>query len=322
MLHYAIESVRAAGITEVGIVIPAGRNEVPAAIGDGQAWGISITYIPQEEPSGLAHVVKISQGFIGDSAFLFYLGDNIVRGGVGQFVEAFQRRRCNCLLTVAKVKDPGRFGVPVFKDGKIVAVEEKPARPKSEFAVAGIYLYDGSIFEAVNSIRPGARGELEISDAHQYLIDHGKTVDHCELTGWWKDTGKPEDLLEANRFLLESIEPKIEGTVDSRSDLQGNVVIGKGGRIVNSKIRGPVIIGEHCTVEDSYVGPFTSVGPRSVVKKSEVEYSIIMQGCRILNVGARIEGSLIGNEVEVVRGDGKPRVHRLMIGDQSRVEIV
>lgn len=321
MLHYAIESVREAGITDVGIVVPADSDEVPKAIGDGAAWGVKITYVRQEGPLGLAHAVKVSQLFIGDDSFLFYLGDNIVLGGVRRFVEAFEQSGCNCLLTLAKVRDPQRFGVPVFEGDRIVAVEEKPKRPKSDYAVAGIYVYDSHIFEAVNNIKPSARGELEISDAHQYLIDRGRKLEYGELTGWWKDTGKPADLLEANRLVLENIEPRVVGNVDAVSNLEGGVVVEKEARIIHSNVRGPVIIGEQCVIEDSYIGPFTSVGARTKVRRSEIEYSIIMQDCRIDSVGSRIEGSLVGSDVEIVMANGKPRVHRFMIGDQSRVEV-
>ena len=205
----------------------------------------------------------------------------------------------------------------------IVRVEEKPKRPKSSYAVAGIYIYDRHIFDAVNKIKPSARGELEISDAHQYLIDHGYKVGYAEITGWWKDTGKPADLLEANRLVLENSEPSIEAgvEVDSHSDIAGRVILQKGCKISGSKIRGPVIIGENAVIENSYIGPFTSVGARSQVKNSEVEYSIVLKECKILDAGMRIEGSLLGNGVEIVRADGKPRVQRFMIGDQSRVEV-
>ncbi len=322
MLHYAIEAVRDAGITNLGIVVPADSNEVPQAIGDGTAWGVSISYIRQEGPLGLAHVVKISEQFIGRDPFLFYLGDNIVLGGVKRYLGAFERCECNCLLGLARVPDPQRFGVPVIKGNRIIAIEEKPQQPKSSYAVAGIYVYDHHIFEAVKNIRPSSRGELEISDAHQYLIDHGLKVDYCEVTGWWKDTGKPSDLLEANRLVLENIEPRIDGTVDAASDVAGRVVIEKGASVKSTKIRGPAIIGEQCLIEGSYIGPYTSIGSRSIVRQSEVEYSIVMQDCQIDSVGIRIESSLLGNDVEVVKADGKPRVHRFMIGDQSRVEVM
>ncbi len=323
ILHYAIEAAVEAGISEVGIVINAGSDEVPSAIGNGERWGIKITYIPQEQPLGLAHVVKISQPFIGGDSFVFYLGDNMVIGGVKRYLDAFSQSRANCFLTLAKVKDPERFGVPEIKDGLIVKVEEKPKHPKSNYAVAGIYIYDRNIFEAVNNIRPSARGELEISDAHQYLIDHNYKVGFAEITGWWKDTGKPIDLLEANRLVLENIEPSVQRNVevDSHSDVAGRVVLQEGCRVINSKIRGPAIIGENAVIENSYVGPFSSIGANTHVVNSEVEYSIILKNCRVLDAGIRIEGSLLGNDVEIVRADGKPRVQRFMIGDQSRVEV-
>jgi glucose-1-phosphate thymidylyltransferase len=322
ILHYAIEAVAAAGIRDIAIVVNADSDEVQRAIGEGDRWGVSITYIPQETPGGLAQVVALAEEFMGGEPFIFYLGDNMVVGGVRHFVEEFSRSGCNCFLTLSRVKDPERFGVPELRDGRIVSIEEKPKVPKSSYAVAGIYLYDHHIFEAVRAIRPSARGELEISDAHQMLIQKGLSVGYAEITGWWKDTGKPTDLLEANRLVLDNIVPAVHGTVDERSTMAGKVVIEKGARVVNSVIRGPAIIGEHCLVEDAFVGPFTAVGNNTVIRKSEVEYSIILRDCKILNVGIRLEGSILGNDVEVVEGSGKPRVHRFMIGDQSRVEVV
>jgi len=322
ILHYAIEAAADAGIREIGIVVNADSNEVPQAIGDGSRWGVAITYIPQAAPGGLAEVVALGEPFIGKDRFIFYLGDNMVVGGVKRFIEEFEKSRCNCFLTLAKVRDPERFGVPELREGRIVSVEEKPAHPKSSYAVAGIYLYDSSIFDAVKHITPSARGELEISDAHQYLIRKGLHVGYTEITGWWKDTGKPTDLLEANRLVLDNIVPAVRGEVDARSVVAGKVVIEKGARVTNSVIRGPGIIGEGCVVEDSYIGPFSSLGNNTVVKGSEVEYSIILRDCRVVNVNIRLEGCILGNDVEIVEGTGKPRVHRFMIGDQSRVELV
>jgi glucose-1-phosphate thymidylyltransferase len=322
ILHYAIEAVAGAGIREIAVVVNADSDEVPRAIGDGSRWGVRITYLPQDRPGGLSQVVQLAETFMGNDRFLFYLGDNMVVGGVQRFVEAFERSDANCFLTLAKVPDPERFGVPEIRDGRIVSVEEKPSRPKSSYAVAGIYLYDRHIFEAVASIRPSARGELEISDAHQYLIDKGLKVGYTEITGWWKDTGKPTDLLEANRLVLDSTTASIEGSVDDGSAVSGRVVVRPGARITNSVVRGPAIIGEGCLVEDSFIGPYTSIGDRTVVRGSEVEYSIVLRDCKILNVGIRLEGSILGNDVEVVEATGKPLVHRFMIGDQSRVEVV
>jgi len=321
ILHYAIEAAASAGIRDIAIVHNAGSDEVPAAIGDGSRWNVSITYLPQETPGGLAQVVGLARQFVGNDRFVFYLGDNMVVGGIRHFIEEFEKSNCNCFLTLAIVKDPERFGVPEIRDGKIISVEEKPKKPKSRFAVAGIYLYDATIFEAVDSIRPSPRGELEISDAHQYLIDKGYSIGYAEITGWWKDTGKPSDLLEANRLVLDNMTPRLDGDVDSRSTVSGRVVLGKGAAILNSVVRGPAIIGENCIVEDSFIGPYSSVGNHTVIRRSEVEYSIVLQDCRILNVGIRLEGSILGNDVEVVEAAGKPRVHRFMIGDQSRVEV-
>lgn len=322
ILHYAIEAAADAGIKEVAIVINADSDEVPRAIGDGSRWGIRITYIPQLTPGGLAQVVALAEEFVGKDQFIFYLGDNLVVGGVRRFIDEFLRSGCNCYLTLSRVKDPERFGVPEIRDGRIVSVEEKPKQPKSSFAVAGIYLYDHHIFEAVKAITPSTRGELEISDAHQYLIDKGYKVGFAEITGWWKDTGKPTDLLEANRLVLDNITPDIQGEVDDRSTIAGKVIVERGARIVNSVVRGPAIIGENCVIEDSYVGPFSSIGSKTVVRRSEVEYSIILRECRILNIGIRLEGSILGNDVEIVEATGKPLVHRFLIGDQSRVEVV
>jgi glucose-1-phosphate thymidylyltransferase len=321
ILHYAIEAAVNAGIKQIGIVHNADNDEVPRAIGNGKAWNVRISYIPQKAPLGLAHVVRISQKFIGKDPFVFYLGDNMVVGGIKRFIDEFEQSKSNCFLTLAKVKDPERFGVPEIRNGRIVRVDEKPKKPKSQFAVAGIYIYDHHIFEAVKNIAPSKRGEYEISDAHTYMIEKGYTVGYSEITGWWKDTGKPLDLLEANRLILDNLTPRIEGSVDNASNVVGKVIVEPGARIINSVVRGPAIIGSDAVVENSYVGPFTSIGDRSIIRNSEVEYSILLRDCRVLDVKLRIEGSLLGNEVEIVEASGKPLVHRFMIGDQSRVEV-
>ncbi len=321
ILHYALEYVREAGITDVGVVYSADSTEVPDRLGGGDEFGVRLTYIPQAAPLGLAHVVKISRDFIGDEPFVFYLGDNMIVGGIRRFVEAFEQGGGNCHLTLAKVKDPERFGVPEMDGDRIIGIEEKPAQPKSKFAVAGIYLYDSSIFTACEAIAPSARGELEISDAHQYLLTHGYTVTYSEITGWWKDTGKPIDLLEANRLVLEHLEPTCDGFVDDQSTLFGNVTVQAGAKVLRSVIRGPAIIGRNTVIEDSYIGPFTSVYDDCLIRGSELEYSIALTGVRILEVKRRIEGSLLGDEVEICRATDKPRVNRFMLSDQSRVEV-
>jgi glucose-1-phosphate thymidylyltransferase len=322
ILHYAIEGVRDAGIKEIGIVINADSREVPDAIGDGKDLGVNITYIPQAAPLGLAHVVKTSQDFIGNDNFIFYLGDNMVVGGVKRFIDEFHKSGCNCFLTLAKVKDPTKFGVPELQNNRIVSIVEKPKIPKSQYAVAGIYIYDSKIFEAVNNIEKSARGEYEISDAHQYLIEHNYKVGYSEITGWWKDTGNSLDLLEANRLILDNISADVQGEIDNCSDIAGRVIIAKSAKIKNSKIRGPVIIGKNCLIENCFIGPYTSIDDETSIANSEVEYSIILKHCKIKDVNTRIEGSLLGNDVELVEATGKPKVQRFFIGDQSRVELV
>ncbi|GAB4376435.1 MAG: glucose-1-phosphate thymidylyltransferase [Calditrichia bacterium] len=322
ILHYAVEAVVEAGITEIGILINADNDDVPRAMGDGSRWGAHFTYIPQEAPLGLAHVVKISQDFIKDEPFIFYLGDNMVVGGVKRFIDKFKADHCNCHLTLAQVKDPSRFGVPEIKGNRIVRVEEKPKHPKSDYAVAGIYIYDKSIFEAVNAIKPSARGELEISDAHQYLLDHNYVVTFSEITGWWKDTGKPSDLLEANRLILANMDGESVEEADKNSTLAGKVILQKGAKVINSHIRGPAIIGENTIIENCYIGPYTSIYHDTIVRNSEIEFSIVMDHCRIEDVGIRIESSILGSYVEILKAKGKPKTHRFMLGNQSLVELV
>lgn len=327
MIHYVIESVVEAGIRDIGIVInPDTGDEIKEALGNGEKWGVSISYIIQEEPLGLAHVVKVSEDFIKDEPFVFYLGDNVIVGGIKKFLEEFKNSGNNCHLVLARVKDPQRFGVPEIKEGKIINVEEKPKIPKSSYAVTGIYFYDSHIFEAVNNIKPSLRGELEISDAHQYLIDKGYKVGYSEITGWWKDTGKPEDLLEANRLVLEQIinhkESTIQGKVDKYSEIIGKVIIEKGAKINKSSIFGPAIIGKDTIIENSYIGPFSSIYYDCEVKNSELEYSIIMEKCKIIDVETRIERSILGKNVEITKGKCRPKSQCFIVGDQSSIKLI
>jgi len=323
ILHYAIEYVAEAGIRDVGIIVNADTDDVQKAMGDGSRWGLRIRYIPQEAPLGLAHCIKISQEFLGKEPFVFYLGDNMVVGGIRRFQEEFLARKSNCHLTLARVKDPERFGVPEIQGDRIVRIVEKPNVPASQFAVSGIYFYDSTIFEAVNAIQPSARGELEISDAHQYLLDHGRKVTFSEITGWWKDTGLPDDLLEANRLVLDHIEandPK-DAAVDDDSNIAGKVVLMPGARIINSNIRGPAIIGARTVIENSYIGPYTAIAEDCLIRNSEVEFSIVLTHCAIRDIGIRIEGSLLGCDTTLERARAKPRTHRFVLGDQGMVEI-
>ncbi|HLG23236.1 MAG TPA: glucose-1-phosphate thymidylyltransferase [Candidatus Manganitrophaceae bacterium] len=327
MIHYAIEAVVAVGIKEIGMVVnPETYEELKASLGNGKPWGAKITYILQEKPAGLAHAVKISEDFIKKEPFVFYLGDNVIAGGLDPFVKAFNENGADCHLLLSRVKEPERFGVPELKNGKIIGIEEKPQKPKSPYAVTGIYIYDPHIFEAVKAIRPSGRGELEISDANQYLIENGFKVDYSEITGWWKDTGRPEDLLEANRFALDQIiespdQAPPEGAVDAKSDLRGKVVLEKGAKVIHSQIRGPAIIGEGTLIENSYIGPYTSIYYGCEIRNSELEYSVILERCKITDIDVRIERSLLGREVELFRGKAKPRTHKFIIGDQSQIEL-
>lgn len=324
ILRYALDAVADSGITEVGLVVGIDNgHEVEQAFGDGSTLGLSITYIWQNAPLGLAHVVRISKDFIGDAPFVFYLGDNIVVGGIRRFIDEFLSQDLDCYLTLARVRDPERFGVPRFDDtGTIVGVEEKPRVAASPFAVSGIYIYGPAIFTAANAIVPSARGELEISDAHDYLLRSGFRVGYGEITGWWKDTGMPSDLLEANRLVLSKIDERIDGAVDSDSDIAGAVVIEQGAEVVSSRVRGPAIIGRGSRVVDSYVGPYSSIGADCRLDRCEVEYSILMDRVTVRSVDTRIEGSILGNESVVCRGATKPLVQRFVLGEQSRVELI
>lgn len=325
MIYYALEKVAKAGITQVAININPGDKELPAALGDGSRWGLDITYIEQQGGAlGLSHIIKNAQDWLGDESFVFYLGDNIILSDIADFVREFEKRRLNCMLALSYVRDPQRFGVPeISETGEILRVEEKPERPKSNFAVTGIYIYDKSILEAVNAIKPSARGELEISDAHTYLIDHGYKVGYKEISGWWKDTGKPYDLLEGNQLVLSNLAAKNEAQVVEESvSMQGKVSIGKGSKLVGKTfIRGPVIIGENCMLTDCYIGPFTSIGDGVQIFGAEVEHSILMDNVNI-NSTKRIVDSILGKNVQVDDAHKTfPRGHKLVLGDNSSAEL-
>jgi glucose-1-phosphate thymidylyltransferase len=341
VLFYGLESLRAAGITDVGIVVSDPREmlkpdhrtgehttvmvntqaEIRAAVGDGSAFGLRVTYIEQEAPLGLAHAVKIAQPFIGDDPFVMYLGDNLIKDGIVPFVREFEAERPNAQILLAHVKTPQDFGVAELEGDRVVRLEEKPKRPKSDLALVGVYLFDSSIFEAVNAIRPSPRGELEITDAIQRLIDGKRRVRSHVITGWWKDTGKVEDLLEANRIVLADLVTRIDGTVDADTQIEGAVRVGRGSTIARSRLRGPIVIGEDVTIEDAYVGPFSALADGVRISHSEIEHSIVLERSTIQGVPDRIESSLIGRDVTVTTHGTLPRAHRLMIGDSSRVEL-
>lgn len=322
VLFYAIEAIRDAGITDIGIVVGDTRAEIMEAVGDGSAWKVKTTFIHQEEPLGLAHAVKVSRDYLQKDPFVMFLGDNLIKDGITPLVREFQRNQPNSQILLAKVRDPQRFGVAELQNGKVVRLEEKPKQPKSDLALVGVYMFDHNIFTAVEAIKPSFRGELEITDAIQYLIDQGYTVEPHVISGWWKDTGKLEDILEANRMMLEDLETKIEGESIGDSHFYGKVQLGKGTKVINSVLRGPVIIGQDCDIVNAYVGPFTSINDRVIIKNSEVEHSIILEDSKIIDLEGRLEDSLLGKEVEIYRTDHKPKAFRFMLGDHSRVGII
>ncbi len=321
ILYYAIEAIRDAGITDIGVIVGDTREEIRRALGDGKEWGVKISYIEQDAPRGLAHAVKISESFIAGDDFLMFLGDNLVRDGVTDFVQRFRDNKPSSLILLSRVSDPQRFGVAELENGRVKRLIEKPKVPPSDLALVGVYLFDNRIFEAVNAIKPSWRNELEITDAIQYLVDHGHLVDSHVIDGWWKDTGKSEDVLEANRMMLEYIESNVSGQVDADSQVIGRAVIAEGAQIINSTIRGPVMIASGAKIVNSYVGPFTSISRGVHIVASEVENSIILEDTHIEDIQTRIDNSLIGKNVQISRIRERPRALHFVLGDNSRAEV-
>ncbi len=321
VLFYGIEALQEAGIKDIGIVVGDTKDEIKEAAGDGSRWGIRITYLEQEAPLGLAHAVKISEGFLRDEPFVMYLGDNILKSGIKSLVEEFKEKKPNSLILLTEVPDPRLFGVAELKNGKVVRLVEKPKKPLSNLALVGVYMFDFHIFEAINDIKPSWRNELEITDAIQYLVDHGYEVHPHLVSGWWKDTGKIEDILEANRLILESIVGNIQGKVDEASKINGPVIIEEGVVVQNSIIRGPAIIGSETEIIESYIGPFTAIQERCKIIQTEIEHSIVLEGSEIRDVGSRIDESLIGRDVKIYKCPPKPSVYRLIVGDKSEIGV-
>lgn len=321
VLHYGLEQLREAGITDIGMIVGETRKEVMAALGDGSALGLSITYIPQDQPFGLAHAVLIAREFLGEDPFCMFLGDNFLLGGVVELVHEFDRSGADAQILLTEVDEPQFFGVAVVDDqDQVVELLEKPSDPPSNLAVVGVYMFRSAIHAAVRAISPSARGELEITDAIEVMIREGLDVRSHRVTGYWKDTGRLQDMLECNRTVLERLDMRIDGTVDDHSDLLGRVVIEPGAVITRSRIRGPVIIGSGTHVTDSFVGPFTSIYTDCDIAGSSIEHSIVLEGCVIHGV-SRLEDSLLGKSVTVTTSHRKPRAHRLMVGDNSLVEL-
>jgi len=323
ILFRVIEAVRDAGITDIGIVVGDTAREIKAAVGKGKRWGIQVTYIHQEQPLGLAHAVKVSRDFLGDERFVMFLGDNVIQGGISGLVEQFAANDWNSQIVLTRVSHPERYGVAELdEDGRIVRLVEKPKQPPSDLALVGIYMFDHHIHEAVENITPSWRGELEITDAIQWLVEHGYLVYPYIHRGWWIDTGAPTAMLEANSLVLEELTPKIEGYVDRDSEVDGRVTIQKGAEIINSVIRGPTIIGERTRIVNSYVGPFTSIYHDVVIEDSEIERAIVLEHSLIRDIPARVQDSLIGRRVSLTRSPIKPKAYKLTLGDHSQVGIL
>jgi glucose-1-phosphate thymidylyltransferase len=321
VLFYGLEAIRDAGITAVGIVVGDTEPEIRSAVGSGRDFGLDVTYIRQPSPLGLAHAVLMAREFLGEDDFVMYLGDNFIVGGITALVEGFRAARPAAHIMLTSVADPRQFGVAELDGaGQLIGLEEKPEQPKSDLALVGVYLFTPAVHEAIAALVPSARGELEITEAIQWLLVQGHKVSSTIISGYWKDTGNVADMLEVNRVVLESAEPAVAGLVDAASELIGRVVVGAGARISGSRIVGPAIIGAGTEITDSYVGPFTSVAAGCVIADSEIEYSIVLAGASIRGV-RRIEASLIGHHVEVTPAPKVPKAHRLVLGDHSKVQI-
>jgi len=323
VLFYGIEALAAAGIREIGIIIsPETGGEIRDVTGEGDRFGVSITYIEQDAPLGLAHAVLTAEEFLGDSPFVMYLGDNLLRDGVTDLVTTFRDESPDALILLTPVKDPENYGVAELDgDSRVARLVEKPKEPKSDLALVGVYMFTPSIFEAARAIEPSGRGELEITDAIQYLVDGSLRVDPHIVHGWWKDTGQVQDMLEANHLILDDLAERIEGElIDSRVD--GRVVVEPGARLERATVRGPAVIGAGAVLRDAYIGPYTSVGPGVQIERAEVEYSIVLEGSSITNLEGRIEASLVGKNVAIRRSPAMPRAYRFVVGDNAVIEIL
>jgi glucose-1-phosphate thymidylyltransferase len=323
VLFYGIEALAAAGIDQIGIIIsPETGAEIRRVAGDGDAFGVSLTYIEQDAPLGLAHAVLTAEQFLGDSPFVMYLGDNLLRDGVTDLVSTFRSEAPDALILLTPVNDPENYGVAELDASKRVArLVEKPQNPESDLALVGVYMFTPSIFDAARAIEPSGRGELEITDAIQHLVDGGLRVDPHIVHGWWKDTGQVQDMLEANHLILDDLEERIDGElIDSR--VEGRVVVEAGARLERATVRGPAIIGAGAVLRDAYIGPYTAVGPGVRIEQAEVEYSIVLEGSSIEHLEGRIEASLVGKNVAIRRSPAMPRAYRFVAGDNAVIEIL
>lgn len=323
ILFRVIEAIRDAGISEIGIVVGSTAKRIKDAVGNGSRWDVDITYIQQDKPLGLAHAVKVSQPFLGDERFVMFLGDNVIEGGISPLIAQFADSEWNSQIVLTQIEHPEQYGVAELgEDNRIVRLVEKPKVPPSNLALVGIYMFDHHIFEAVNNIKPSWRGELEITDAIQWLVDQDYAVHPYVHRGWWIDTGAPGELLEANDLVLEEIDYGVEGYVDRESTVGRRVKVERGAEVINSVVRGPSIIGENARIVNSYIGPFTSVGHGVVIEDSEIEHSVVLEKSRIKDIGTRIQDSLIGRDVTISRSPIKPKALKLTLADHSQVGIL
>jgi glucose-1-phosphate thymidylyltransferase len=322
VLFYGIEAMAQAGIDDIGIIIaPETGEEIKAAVGDGSRFGVRITYLLQDKPLGLAHAVLTAEQFLGDTAFVMYLGDNLLQGGIRELVAKFRDSAPDALILLTPVPDPDQYGVAELKDGRVVRLAEKPAEPKTNLALVGVYMFTPAVHEAARAIKPSDRGELEITDAIQRLVDGGARVEPHVVQGWWKDTGQLADMLAANRLVLDTIDGRIEGElVDSQVD--GRVVIEPGAKLVRSAVRGPAIIGAGAYLTDCYVGPYTSVGEGCTISGAEIEHSIMLAGASVSDLAGRIESSLLGRNVKIYVDQSQPRAYRFLVGDNSEIGVL
>ena len=321
ILFYAIEQLVACGVTDIGIVVGETKEQMVEALGDGSRFGARMTYIDQPVPLGIAHALKISQEFLGETPFVLFLGDNFIKEGIAPYIDQFRDGCHNSLVLLSPVDQPQHFGVAELDGERLVRVMEKPQTPPSNLAVIGIYFFDAHVFDAVRRIRPSARGELEITDTIQRLIDDKLDVRAQVITGHWIDTGKHDDLLEANRLILEDLKPALLGRYDESSQMQGRVVLQEGSEVVNSRIQGPAIIGERTRIVNSFVGPFTSIYHDCLIADTEISGSAVLENTTIESVGHRIEHSLIGRNVELRGSDRRPHSYKLILGDFSKLHL-
>ena len=323
ILFRVIETIRDAGIDDIGIVVGNTAEQIKEAVGRGNRWDVRITYIPQEKPLGLAHAVKVAQPFLGDERFVMFLGDNVIQGGISNLIREFAQSDWNSQIVLTRIEHPEQYGVAELgEDGRILRLVEKPKSPPSDLALVGIYMFDATVFQAVEAIKPSWRGELEITDAIQWLVDNGRTVHPYIHEGWWIDTGAPGDMLSANDLVLEENTYNNEGYVDRDSKVDHRVTIQRGAEVINSTVRGPAIIGEYTRIINSYIGPFTSIDHHVTIENSEIEHSMVLENSRICNIETRIQDSLIGRNVVVARSPIKPKALKLTVGDHSQIGIL